>query len=83
MWNELPCSGLFIRSVKNIQVNGISFVSQEKDPRPVLLLDNVKQARFNQITTSENSNPTAEVFMTKDIKIENSIKVIKTEGNTK
>jgi polygalacturonase len=83
MWNELPCSGLFVRSVKNIQVNGISFVSQNKDPRPVLLLDDVKQGRFSQITTSSNSNSTAEIFKTEDIKIENSLKVVKTIGNTK
>ncbi|MCL3779297.1 polygalacturonase [Prolixibacteraceae bacterium JC049] len=73
MWNELPCSGLFVRFVKNIQVNGISFVSQEKDPRPVLLLDDVKQGRFTQITTSENSVPVALTHNVEDVVIEKTL----------
>lgn len=74
MWRNLPCSGLFVRHTRNIQVNGISFVSQEKDPRPVLLLDDVKQGRFNQITTSANSVPVALTNRIDDVTIEKSIK---------
>jgi len=59
MWKELPCSGLFVRHTKNIQVNGISFVSLEKDPRPVLLLDDVKEGDFSNISTSKNTVPVA------------------------
>jgi polygalacturonase len=73
MWKELPCSGLFVRHTRNIQVNGISFVSQEADPRPVLLLDDVKLGQFNQITTSANSVPVALMNRTEDVEIDGNI----------
>ncbi|TKG96615.1 polygalacturonase [Puteibacter caeruleilacunae] len=77
MWKNLPCSGLFIRHTNNVQVNGISFVSQEKDPRPVLLLDDVNQGRITQITTSKNSVPVALTHRSSDVKIDNNIELKK------
>lgn len=39
-WKELPSSGLFIRHVKNIQIRGLMFNSEEVDPRiPIIAVD--------------------------------------------
>ena len=74
VWENLPCSGLFVRHVRNIQVNGVSFVSQKKDPRPVFLMDDVKQGHFIGITTSVNSKPEALISNIEDLKIDSDIK---------
>jgi len=73
MWKELPCSGLFVRHTRNIHVNGISFVNQQEDPRPVLLLDDVKHASFTKISTNVNCVPVALMHKTEDVKIDDNI----------
>ncbi|WP_211218032.1 glycoside hydrolase family 28 protein [Niabella aurantiaca] len=56
VWEELPSSGLFIRHVKNIQVNGLMLRSEDPDPRiPVIAVDvnGIEIRNTGQIDTRE------------------------------
>lgn len=66
MWRNLPCSGMFVRHVRNIQINGISFNSNKKDIRPVFLIDDVQKALITNVSVSDNTNPT--ILINKSVK---------------
>jgi polygalacturonase len=54
VWKNLPVSGLFLRHVKNISVNGFMVQTIEKDPRPTIMADDVHQLRINNVIIGDN-----------------------------
>jgi hypothetical protein len=50
---ELPCCGILLRHIKNIQVSNCTFIIRNKDQRPLFFADDVTGI-FNQILTSDN-----------------------------
>ncbi|MBX2922806.1 MAG: polygalacturonase [Chitinophagaceae bacterium] len=56
VWGKgLPSSGLFIRHVKNIQVNGLMLGAQKTDPRVPVIADDVDGLQIKNIMRIHNS----------------------------
>jgi polygalacturonase len=60
VWKELPSSGLFIRHVKNIQINGLMLSSLDTDPRIPIIAVDVQGLQISSIAKVINSG--ADVF---------------------
>ena len=87
VWKELPCSGLFIRHAKNIQIRGLMLNSEQLDSRiPVIAMD-VDGLQIQSVSKINNSG--ADVFFkginVKDVDIDKPLgwgkKVMKLEKN--
>jgi polygalacturonase len=55
IWKELPSSGLFIRHVKNILVNGLMLNSEQIDPRTPVIAVDVDGLQINDVAKINNS----------------------------
>lgn len=55
VWGNLPSSGLFIRHVKNMQVNGLMLGSEEKDPRIPVIGEDVDGLQIKNVAKIINS----------------------------
>jgi polygalacturonase len=55
-WGNLPVSGLFIRHVEGITVNGFSIDANEHDPRPIFMAQDVKGLSIKDVLVGENCN---------------------------
>jgi polygalacturonase len=53
-WKNLPVSGLFLRHVKNVSVNGFMIQTIKKDPRPAIMADDVHNLRINNVSIGDN-----------------------------
>jgi len=53
MFRELPAWGFFIRHAKNIKFENVTFVCAKKDYRTAVVLDDVHEATFSSLKTSE------------------------------
>jgi hypothetical protein len=60
VWGNLPSSGLFIRHAKNININGISFASENEEPRIPIIASDVDGLIIENFGRIENC--TAPVF---------------------
>lgn len=54
-WGNLPSSGLFIRHVKNIQIDGLRLGSEQADPRVPIIAGDVDGIRIENIAKIKNS----------------------------
>lgn len=55
VWKNLPSSGLFIRHVKNIQIDGLMLGSEQADPRIPIIAGDVDGIRIENIAKIKNS----------------------------
>jgi polygalacturonase len=64
-----PASGLFVRHVKNLQINGLSLLVRNPDHRPALVLDDVKGANIHglKVKAPEGVNATISVINSSNI----------------
>ena len=63
MWGNLPSSVLFIRHVKGLSINNLTFGSKENDPRiPVIAVD-VERLRIGKSITSSLYSPPCFVLL--------------------
>jgi len=53
MFRELPAWGFFIRHAKNIKFENVTLVCAKKDYRTAVVLDDVHDAKFSSLKTSE------------------------------
>ncbi len=54
VWKNLPSSGLFIRHVKNIQIDGLMLGSKKSDPRIPIVAEDVKGIQIQEIAKIGN-----------------------------
>lgn len=66
VWKELPASGLFIRHVKNIQINGLMLGSEKTDPRVPVMAADADGLQIRNIAKIRN-NSSAIFFSGKDV----------------
>lgn len=52
----LPVWGLFVRNVKEIELENVNLRHTESDPRPAMHFDNVATARLKNVTYTENKD---------------------------
>lgn len=55
----LPAGGLFARHVKGLSIQNCQWITREKDERPVVILDDVKQSSLTQLSAqgfNDNQN---------------------------
>jgi len=65
-WGNLPVSGLFIRHVEGIAVNGFSIDANASDPRPIFMAHDVKGLSISNVLVGENCN-NEDMIVTKDV----------------
>ena len=89
MFGVLPANGFYIHHAKNITFSGLMVKTKEPDLRPVLFLDDVEQAEFDnlQVQSSEGTETNICLKDAHDIIIKNSVMqgkssyFVKLEGN--
>jgi hypothetical protein len=52
MWGDIQASGLFMRHVNGIDINDVDILIDEKDMRPLLIMDDIKNVQINNIQTN-------------------------------
>jgi hypothetical protein len=62
-WGNLPVSGLFIRHVDGITVNNFSIDTNEHDPRPIFMANDVKGLSIKDVLVGENCNSNKQIVM--------------------
>ncbi|MFO7657129.1 MAG: glycoside hydrolase family 28 protein [Bacteroidales bacterium] len=55
-FGKIPAYGFFIRHVDGIELNNVEIRYMEDDPRPAFILDNVKNADFNNVKTTKKKD---------------------------
>ena len=55
VWGNLPCYGLFIRHVKDIEILNCTLKSEQPDPRPAIIADDVDNLVVNGLQTDKTS----------------------------
>jgi hypothetical protein len=55
-FGPMPTSGLFIRHLKNLEMDHIEFASTNPDPRPAIWLEDVHRVDFFAITAAPKPN---------------------------
>ena len=65
-WGNLPVSGLFIRHVEGITVNGFSIDANLYDPRPIFMAQDVKGLSIKDVQVGENCN-NKDLIVMKDV----------------
>jgi len=70
MFGTLPCYGFYIRHAKNIAINNIQIHTIEKDARPAIQTDDVKNVQFRFLDLPEdNPKPYFHFIRTNNIEI--------------
>jgi len=70
MFGTLPAYGFFIRHAKGIKLSNIQLITMEQDLRPAFILDDVKDAKFNNITVPKVEDiPTFVLKKVEDFKL--------------
>ena len=57
MFGELPASGLFVRNVRNLELNNVEVATENLDARPTFWLSNVDGADFFALRRPEALRP--------------------------
>ncbi|MEI7524540.1 MAG: glycosyl hydrolase family 28 protein [Mariniphaga sp.] len=65
MFDILPSYGLFIRHGENIQISNIQLKTKSADMRPALMVSDVNDSNFENLSFSGNSNNTSDIFLEK------------------
>ena len=52
MFGPTPSFGLFARHVRGLSMHDVEFYVREKDARPGVVMEDVKEARFDRVTPS-------------------------------
>ncbi len=55
-FGPIPCNGVFIRHLKNLEMSHIEVASKKADPRPAFWLEDVHRADFFSITAPSKPN---------------------------
>ncbi len=74
MWGKLPAYGFYIRHAKGISFSDIQFHLADKDPRPALVMNEVKELKITGLTASAvpESNSLIKIIKCQNILISNS-----------
>ena len=59
MFGEIPAYGFFIRHVDGIEMINVEMKLEREDPRPAFILEDVKEARFLNVSIPEAAGRTA------------------------
>jgi polygalacturonase len=80
MFGTLPSYGLFVRHVKNIKLNNLTFSYKDKDERSVLIFDDVINGTINDLTAQSNETAAPFIWLknSEKIKIRSSSPIGKT-----
>lgn len=66
VWGNLPCYGLFVRHVKDIEIANCTFKSEQADPRPAMIVANVDHLVVNGLQTGKDGSE--KELILKDVK---------------
>lgn len=71
MFGMLPASGLYVRHVRNLQLNDLAFTAPPGEPRSTVILDDVSNVVIKELKSSPVSGgkPILQKFGTKDVQI--------------
>ena len=64
-WKKMPASAMFIRQVKGIELDDVTFSFQTPDYRPPFVLEDVSDATFNRVTAPRMDD--VPMFVKKDV----------------
>lgn len=56
VWGNLPCYGLFVRHVKDIEIANCTFKSEQSDPRPAVIVAAVDHLVVNGLQTGSTDD---------------------------
>jgi len=57
MFGPLPAYGIFARHISNLNIQGVSFVTRNRDSRPVIVCDDVQGGIVGNISSGSNETP--------------------------
>lgn len=66
VWGNLPCYGLFVRHVKDIEIANVTLKNEQPDPRPAIIAVDVDNLVVNGLQTSKANSRKALIM--KDVR---------------
>ncbi|MGH9560111.1 MAG: rhamnogalacturonidase, partial [Terracidiphilus sp.] len=69
MFGPTPCSGFFLRHIRNLEMSHVEIATQSPDPRPAFYLDDINRADFFAITASARADGNFALHNVRDLRI--------------
>lgn len=67
MWGHMPVSGLYVKNVKGMRIDGVQIFPDEADKRPLVLMENAAEVSVTGFVTG-TGNAGASVFLLKGVR---------------